>query len=124
MLPRPRTTTSAPLSGTLAADEQFVDAGGRARLEERILPEQELADVDRVKAIDVFAIIDGAENLVLADVARQWRLDEDAVHLGIGVKLLDQREQFRLRRLLLEHNRIGADAQFLGLGALHADVGA
>ena len=89
-----------------------MDAGGRARLEERILAEQELAHVDRMKAVDVLAVIDGAENLVLLEVAWQRRLDENAVDLGVAIEAVDQREQFRLRRLLLQHDRIRFDAQF------------
>jgi hypothetical protein len=75
----------------------LVDARRRARLEERVLPEQQLADVDRVKAVDVLAVIDRAENLVLVEVLRQRRLHEDAVHRGIGVELRDEREQLGLR---------------------------
>ena len=44
-----------------------------------------------MEPVDVLAEIDGAENLPLLDVARQRRLDEDAVDLGVAIEPFDQR---------------------------------
>ncbi len=95
------------------ADEQLVDAGGRARLEERILAEEKFPDVDRVEAVDVLAEIDRAEDFLLLEVARQRRLDEDAVDFRIVVEPVDQVEQFLLGGFLFQHDRVGADADLL-----------
>lgn len=88
-----------------------------------MLAKQQLTDVHGMEPIDVFPIIDRAENLVLVDLFRQRRLHKDAVHGGIGVELCDKLEQLGLRRRFGEHDGIRANAEFAGFLALHADVG-
>jgi hypothetical protein len=109
--------------GNLATNKEFMDAGGRAGLEKGILTEEELADIDGVEAVDVLAVIDGAENFVFLEVARERGLDEDSVDLGIVVEAVDEGEKLGLGCFFLQHNGVGVDAEFGRLGAFHADVG-
>src|SRR3989344_2853762 len=48
------------------------------------------SDIDGVEAIDVFLWIDCCDNVLLADVLRQWKLDKDAMDLRISVDFFDE----------------------------------
>ena len=68
---------------------------GRAGPEERILAEQQFADVDGMEAVDVLAVSIALKISSSLIWLRQRRLDQDAVHVRIAVQFLDEREQFR-----------------------------
>ncbi len=87
ILPRPRMTTSAPLNGTPVRMSNSWTPAGRARLEEWVLAEQQLANIDRMKAVDVLAVIDCTENLGLIDVLWQRGLHENTMDLGSALSL-------------------------------------
>ena len=81
--------------------EEFHDAGGRAGNETGLVLLRNFAEIDGAQPVDVLGRGDAAEDGEFIKVRGQRGLDEDAVHRGIGVQAVDQREQ------LLRGNRRG-----------------
>jgi len=54
---------------------------------------------------------------------RQWELHQDAVHLWIGVELLDRVYELLLRHALVKLAVYGEKATLVGCLLLHAHVG-
>ncbi len=76
-------------------DEQRLDARRRAR-EGSVDAHDQLAEVDRVEPVDVLARVDGPQRLLLVEVLRQRKLDEEGVDLGVLVVLTDDGEELFL----------------------------
>jgi len=55
-------------------------------------------------------------------MAWQRCLDEDAVHVGVGVEFAEPIEQVGLRRVHRQHGRLGANAELGRRALFHADV--
>ena len=72
-------------------DDPLRGAGQHAGL---LLPEG--GDVQRMEAVHVLLAADGLDDLRFADVPGQGQLHQDAVHLGIGVEVADQRQKLLL----------------------------
>ncbi len=49
---------------------------------------------DRVKSVDVLAVIDGEGDLFFVDVLRQRQLHDEAVHIGVVIEALYDVERF------------------------------
>ena len=54
----------------------------------------EAADIDGVEAVDVLAMVDGLDDFLAVDVAREGQLDDEAVDASIVVELVDFAEEF------------------------------
>ena len=50
-----------------------------------------------MKAVDIFARIDRADDFLFVDVFRWWRLHEDTVDRGVGIEIAHDLQQFVLR---------------------------
>ncbi len=104
--------------------QQFDAALGRTGYEERIAAlHREAPDIERVEAVHVLLNADGAEDGLVIDVVGEGQLDEDPVHQGIGVQILDQAQQFVLadigRYVVAERG----NADFFTGSLFHAHVG-
>ncbi len=72
--------------------------------------------------IDVLRRVDRGKHRVLVDLAGEWYLDQDPVHLVFGVQLVDQSEQAVLGDRGLQPVVDRAHPSLLGLLALVGDV--
>ena len=78
-------------------DKQALNAKRCARNETALVTHGELCHVQRVKAVDVFARIERANNCRFVNVLWRRRLNEDSVNIRITIQFLDVREQIVLR---------------------------
>ncbi len=101
--------------------EHLHDAGRRARAKPRKTSD-ELAQILRVKAVDVFLGIDRGDNLLGIEMSRQRHLHQDARDGGIGVQPLDERHELVLRRILGEFEILGRNAALLTVAQLGANI--
>src|SRR6185312_7069627 len=106
---------------TIGVAKQGHHALGRARAQAEAA-QREAAHVHRLEAIHVLAGVDAVDQRVLVDVLRQRRLHQDAVDGRIGVELVDQREQFFLRRAARQVVVEGSEADLVAGLALVAHV--
>ena len=63
-----------------------------------------------MEPVDVLAIIDGFDNLLLRDVLRERQLHYEAVDLVVGIEAVDGLEQFLLGDVVLIANESGFEA--------------
>src|SRR5687768_7196462 len=96
------------------AHQQLLDTGRRARRKAVLLADEELADVHGMKAVDVLVWRDAPDDGVAVHVLRQGALDENAVDGGIGIQLVDERLEFRLRRRSRKANGLALHPRFDG----------
>src|SRR4029077_187743 len=75
--------------GDVAATQNFHAARGSAGHESRTATDQ-TAEIHGMKSVDVFRGIDGFEDKFAIDLRRQWELDENAIHGGIAVQVVDK----------------------------------
>src|SRR5450432_1761559 len=99
-----------------------MDAGGSAGTKSGGVSEQELADVDRMEAIDVFFGGDGTVNFCLGNMLWERGLDQNSVDGFVGVESRDEVEQLSLCRQFrkdvgLRRNPCGGAVFFL-----HPDI--
>ena len=75
-----------------------------------------------MEAVDVLPRRDGVGDARLVHVRGERQLDEDPVHLVVGVELPDEREHLRLGRIRVEADVPGVDAGFCRGLVLQPDV--
>jgi hypothetical protein len=81
--------------------EKLHDPGRRAR-RKRALVHEQLADVQRMEPIHVLIRVDRKQDFPGIDLARQRKLDQDAVDVLALVQLVHEAEQVIFRRLRRE----------------------
>lgn len=86
------------------------DALGRAGLDAR-QPRQELARVDRMKAVHVLLRPDRGDDRIRIDLRRKRQLHENAVDCGIPVQIADEFQKFLLRGGRGEFVQEGSEAR-------------
>jgi hypothetical protein len=91
--------------------QQRGDAARRARAQAE-LAQRQVADVLRMEAVDVLARVDAVDEAGRVATVRQGQLDQDAVHLGIGVEPVDQRQQLLVGGVRGQVVVDGANAHF------------
>ena len=69
--------------------EQFEDSGRGAGNEAGIVFLEKLAGIDGMESVDVFFRRDPTEGLHIVDLRGQGSLDENAVHLRVGIESID-----------------------------------
>lgn len=79
--------------GDIGAAENFHASSGSAGDKARALS-TEVANVDRVKSINILFGRDGKENALGIDVRRQGKLNKNAINLIAIIELLDQGDKF------------------------------
>jgi len=99
------------------AGEEFHDAGGGAGDKAGVVFLGDLADVDRVEAIDVLVRGEAAEGRGFVEVFGQGRLDQNTVDGRVGVEVVDEFFEFSLRGGGWRENDAALDAD-LGGGLL------
>ena len=82
-----------PAMGMSAALKDFDTAGGGAWDQSGALG-GEKADVDGMKAVNVFGRVDGEENFLDIDVGREGKLDQDAIDFVAAIEIGDEGEKF------------------------------
>src|SRR4051812_45452976 len=95
------------------ADQHLLHAVGCRRAERRFVSNDQLADVDRMKAVHVFRGIDPAQDFLRIDVLRQRELYQNSVDLRVGVEPVH-----RLQQLVLGRVRRHADGHRVHAGFL------
>ena len=66
-----------------------------------------------MKSVDILAVVDSLDELLLGDVARQGELHYEAVDLGVFVELLYLLEQALLGDIVLKADEGGGEAAYL-----------
>ena len=110
-----------PLAGLVDEDHRARRRAGDQRAAG--VPDREQADIDGMKAVDVLVRRDRLQDPRRIDVLGQRQLHENAVHGGIGVERLDEREQLRFARLGRQRVLDRMEAASPGRPALAGDVG-
>ena len=93
----------------------------RARTQPRPFQDQ-AAEVVRMKGVDVLVGMNALGDLVDMDMLGQRQLHENALHHWVGIKAIDEREQFRLRGRGGQVERQRSHADVVGDLALVAHV--
>ena len=62
------------------------------------------AHIDGVEAVNILAVVDGLDNLLLVNMLRQWQLNNEAVDVGVVVELIDTFEKLSLGDVVLIAN--------------------
>jgi hypothetical protein len=75
------------------------DAAERGAGHEAGQPGRQPAGIDRMEAVDILVRIDAEQHLLGIEMRGKRQLDQDTVHRGIGIELLDQRQQLGLARV-------------------------
>lgn len=68
------------------------------------------AHVDGVEAVHIFPVVDGLNHFLLVDVARERKLHDEAVDIGVGVELCDSLQQLLLAHAVLESDERGLES--------------
>ena len=106
-----------------AALNELHDAGRGAGDEAAVVFLAQLADVDGVKAVHVFAGQDAIKGFSFVDVVWQWCLDQNAADVGVCVQCVDLSKQVFLADVLGEDVHAAADADAGSGFLLLADIG-
>ena len=88
----------------------------------RRMPERQVAEVERVEAVDVLHGRNRPDHVGLVDVVGQRELDEDPVDRVVGVELLDLLEELVLGGLRSEPDVACVDSHLGGRLVLETDV--
>ena len=87
------------------------------------MADQQLAHILRMETIDILLRTNVPDDRVGIDVLGQRHLHEDAVHRGVTIQLLNERQQRRLGRISRQTNRSTRHARFARGLLLGAHVG-
>src|SRR6267142_4305949 len=111
-------------AGSLHArtDQQLLHTSRSARNKAAGIPQHELADIDGVKPVDIFAGIDTRINTCRINMRWQRGLNEDAVNGWIAVELAEQTEEFHFRTRFRQDMGLGLNSKFKAEPLLHANV--
>ena len=75
-----------------------------------------------MEPVHVLGRVDRVDHQIFVQVARQWQLNQDAMHRRVSVQLLDQRQQIGLGRVRVQLVLKRIHAHFYGLLALGPDI--
>ena len=78
--------------------------------------------VDWMKSVNILAIVDGFNYLLLVDVARQRQLHDKSVYVGIAVEFVDTSQQLFLGDIILISDECRLEATLLTSQNLVLDV--
>ena len=76
-----------------------------------------------MESIDILAVVDSFNYLLLVNVARQWQLHDESVYVGIMVELVDTSQQLFFGDVVLISDECRLEATLLtSLRARQPDV--
>ena len=90
-------------SVNVVATEQLDDTGGSSR-DKSGQTYRQATHVDGVETIDILAVVDSLDNLLLMDVGRQGQLYDETVDVIVGVEFVYLVEEFFLADAFVETN--------------------
>ena len=75
-----------------------------------------------MEAIDILMIVNSLDDLLLVDVLRQRKLNDEAVHTGVLIQLLHFSQQRRLRDVVLETKKGALESTLLARAYLIINI--
>ena len=101
--------------------QQCYDAQRRCR-DEAWQTDGHPAYVDRMEAVDILAVVDGHDNLLLVDMAWQRQLHDEAINVGIVVEPFHAGKKLLLSNVILVAYEGGLEAALLAGNNLVLDI--